>query len=42
MATGSKTQRPDLCQDSSTIDRAGIHRQVAADALTFFNRVFER
>jgi predicted dienelactone hydrolase len=36
------TERPDLCQDSSTVDRAEIHRQVAADALAFFKRVFQR
>jgi predicted dienelactone hydrolase len=37
-----RTVRPDLCQDSSTVDRAAIHRQVAADGLTFFKRAFQR
>jgi predicted dienelactone hydrolase len=35
-----QAQRPDLCQDSFTIDRAEIHRRVAADALTFFTRAY--
>ena len=35
-------ERPDLCQDSSTVDRVAIHHEVAADALTFFRRVLQR
>ena len=37
-----RAQRPDLCQDSPSVDRDAIHRRVAADALTFFNGVLQR
>jgi predicted dienelactone hydrolase len=35
-------QRPDLCQESPSIDRAAIHHRVATDAVTFFNRFVQR
>jgi predicted dienelactone hydrolase len=35
-------QRPDLCTDSPTVDRGAIHRAVASDAVSFFDRVFKR
>jgi hypothetical protein len=31
-----------LCTDAATVDRAAVHRQVAADAITFFERAFQR
>ena len=34
-----KTQRPDLCRDESGIERANVHRRVAADAVAFFDNV---
>lgn len=37
-----RAQRPDLCQDSTSADRDAIHRRIAADARTFFDRVLQR
>jgi predicted dienelactone hydrolase len=35
-----RTQRPDLCEDESSVDRQAVHNAVAREAERFFNQIF--